>query len=221
MKEIFENDNVIKRVLWWLDDESDDADLAGGAENAVNLHVVGLSVVPAKVRVVWPWVERFRIKIIPRFYVDSVAGNCVPELCADINSCLKQGADGAHVILKLNDLNRFVESVSPVRSDLFFNKFLSVGFDVFDIWPLDWTGVFDALKKLRANSLLLVLTHDDGDKSDFIGRIYGALENWDALPDTELHIMLGDSFNRAEQVYRLVEKVKPELLDKLYFWVGY
>ncbi len=219
--DIFENKDVADKVSWWLGDNVDAAELAGAAENAVDVHVPALSVVSRDVSVLWPWVEKFNIKIIPRFYLMSSGADAVAAMSVDIKSSFKQGADGAHVIVKLTDLDRFADLMLPVRDDLFFNKQLSVGLDVFEIWPLDWENVFVNLKKLRATSLLLVLTTDTGDKSDFMGRVYAALDAWDASPDMELHIMLGVSFSRAEQVYRLVAKMRPDLLDKLYFWVNY
>ncbi|MFQ6760492.1 MAG: hypothetical protein ACLRFM_03800 [Alphaproteobacteria bacterium] len=219
--DIFENKDVADKVSWWLGDNVDAAELAGAAENAVDVHVPALSVVSRDVSVLWPWVEKFNIKIIPRFYLMSSGADAVAAMSVDIKSSFKQGADGAHVIVKLTDLDRFADLMLPVRDDLFFNKQLSVGLDVFEIWPLDWENVFANLKKLRATSLLLVLTTDTGDKSDFMGRVYAALDAWDASPDMELHIMLGVSFSRAEQVYRLVAKMRPDLLDKLYFWVNY
>ena len=219
--DIFENKDVADKVSWWLDDGIDTAELAGAAENAVGMHVPALSVVPKNVPILWPWVEKFNVKIMPRFYVPASGLDTVAAMSVDIKSGFKHGADGAHVIVKLNDLDRFADLILPVRDDLFFNKDFSVGFDIFDIWPLDWENVFANLRKLRATSLLLMLTTDMGDKSDFTGRIYAALDAWDASPDMELHIMLGVSFSRAEQVYRLVAKMRPDLLNKLHFWVNY
>ena len=116
---------------------------------------------------------------------------------------------------------RFADSINAVRNDLFFNKDLSIGLDVFDVWPLDWGGVFDVLKKIHASSLLLIMSHEDNEKSDFTGRIYAALNSWDADKNMELHVMLGESFSRATQVYRLAMANKPELADKLKLFVSY
>ena len=177
--------------------------------------------VPKDVAVVWPWVEKLKLKIIPRFYLDGVGTDMMSDLAVNINSVFCKGGDGAQVIVKLNELNRFVDSLISVRDDLFFNKDLSIGLDIFEVWPLDWDFVFDSLKKLHASSLLLILTNDDMEKSDFTGRIYAALDAWDADKAMELHIALGESFNRAEQVYRLVGINRPELLNKLRFFVNY
>ena len=221
IKEIFNNDEIIKSVGLWLADDGDSADLAGAAEYAVDMNVRDLSVVPAQVNVVWPWVEKLKVKIMSRFYVDSAVGDTISPLAVNIKSVFRQGADGAQVIVKLNDLNRFADSIVSVRDDLFFQKDLSVGLDIFEVWPLDWEDVFGALKKIQASSLLLILTQDTHEKSDFTGRIYGALSAWDADSNMELHVMLGESFARAEQVYRLVAKMRPELLSKLKFFVSY
>jgi len=222
IKEIFNSDDdVAKYVSLWLSDNVDSTDLAGACEYAADMHIPVLSVAPAHVNVIWPWLEKLNVKIEPRFYVDSVAGDAISNIAINIKSVFKQGADGAQLILHLGDMDKFADSLLAIRDDLFFNKDLSIGFDMFEIWPLDWASVFENLKKTHASSLLLIMTHDDRDKSDFIGRIYGALENWDADKNMELHVMLGESYGRAEQVYRLVSTMRPELLDKLKIFVSY
>ena len=219
IKEIFDNNvDVAKSVSLWLGDNPDGAELAGAAEYMVEMKVPALSVSPISVPVIWPWVEKSNIKIYSRF--DCVAGDDISNLVVNINSVFKQGATGAQLIVKLNDLKRFAESMSAVRDDLFFNKDLSIGLDIFEIWPLDWADVFADLNKLHASSVLLIMSHEDMNTSDFVGRIYSALENWTAQ-NMELHVMLGTSFIRAEQVYRLVQINRPELIDKLKFFVAY
>ena len=220
IKEIFDNNlDVAKKVALWLSDKCDSAELAGAAEYMVEMNVPVVSVAPKSVPVIWPWVEKSNLKILARF--DNVGLDDLSGLGMNVNSVFKQGANGAQLILKLSDLKRFVESVSSVRDDLFFNKDLSIGLDMFEVWPLDWAGVFENLKKLRASSLLLIMTNDTKEKSDFVGRIYSVLENWNADSNMELHVMLETSFDRAEQVYRLVAINRPELLDKLKFFVSY
>jgi len=220
IKDIF-SDDVVGAVSLWLADHCDETDLAGAVEYAAEMKVPLLSVTPEHVPVIWPWVEKLNVKIIPRFRVENVFENTMSTLAIDINSVFKQGANGAQVILKLHELEKFTGVLTAVRDDLFFDKDLSVGLDMFEVWPLDWENVFDCLKKLRATSLLLIMTYDAQEKSDFTGRIYAALENWDADKNMELHVMLGESHGRAEQVYRLVASMRPELLDKLKIFVSY
>ena len=221
MKEFFDDENIARAVSWWVASDVDGTDLAGVAESAIETRVPVLSVMPRDVSIVWPWVEKLNIKIYPRFELETMAGNAISDLAVDINSGFKSGAHGAQILCKLNDLERFAESVSMVRNDLFFNKDLSVGLDLLEIWPLDWESVFAALKKIQATSLLLILSQDLQEKSDFTGRIYAALNAWDVDFDMELHVMLGTSFSRAEQVYRLVLANRPDLVNKLKFFVSY
>ena len=220
IKEIFSKD-VVGAVSWWLPDGADSADLIGAAESAAEMEVRTVSVVPSDVKIIWPWVEKLKIKLLPRFYVDSVNSDSVSDLAVKIKSEFKNGAHGAQVIIGLCDVGRFVDSIISIRDDLFFNKDLSMGIDVFQVWPLDWGELFANLKRLHASSLLLILSHDDMERSDFTGRIYAALQSWDANSDMELHVMLGESYARAEQVYRLVAINRPELLNKLKFFVSY
>lgn len=221
IKEIFDNDEVAKKISLWLGDDVDATELAGAAEYAVETNVAAVSVVPRDVKTVWPWLEKTKIKIMPRFVLNSAGGRSISDVAIDINSAFKNGANGAQIILQLNDLVRFADSINAVRNDLFFNKDLSIGLDVFDVWPLDWGGVFDVLKKIHASSLLLIMSHEDNEKSDFTGRIYAALNSWNADKNMELHVMLGESFSRATQVYRLAMANKPELVDKLKLFVSY
>lgn len=221
INEIFNNDDITKNACLWLGNAGDATDLAGAAEYAAEMNIPILSVVPSDVGIIWPWVEKLRLKIISRFEIDGLSTDSISSVAVNIQSAFKQGADGAQLFVKLSDLEHFVAFMLPVRNDLFFNKDLSIALDVFNIWPMDWGLVFDSLRKLHAAALLLVLTHDDGDKSDFTGRIYGALQAWDADKNMELHVMLGESFYRAEQVYRLVAANRPDLLNRLKFFVSY
>lgn len=221
IQEIFDNPDIAKVASLWIGDNSDGADLAGAAEYAAGACVPMVSVVPCDVKTVWPWLEKLDIKILSRFYAGGVGQEAISDMVARINSVFKQGATGAQIIVKLSDLDKFSDSIWSVRNDLFFNKDLSIGLDVFGVWPNDWAGVFKNLQKVSATSLLLILTHDDMEKSDFVGRIYGALDAWNPAFNIELHIMLNESYTRAEQVYRLVAALRPELLDRLRFFVNY
>ena len=221
IQEIFENPDVAKNVSVWLDENNDSTDLIGAAEYAAETRMSMVSVAPYDVKIVWPWLEKMGVKIMPRFYVNGVGVDAMSDMVMRINGVLKQGADGAQIIVKLSDMSKFADSIALVREDLFFNKCLGVGVDMFEIWPNDWAGLFENLKKMSASALLLILTHDDMDKSDFVGRIYGALDAWDTSSNMELHVMLGTSHDRAEQVYRLVSINRPELLNKLKFFVSY
>ena len=57
------------------------------------------------------------------------------------------------------------------------------------------------------------------NRSDFVGRVYSMLHNWNM--DGELHFILNNNVDRMDQVIRLVESEKPELGDKLRFFLDY
>ena len=75
------------------------------------------------------------------------------------------------------------------------------------------------LRDVRANALVLTLNEDMGNRSDFVGRIYGMLQHWNM--DGELHFILNNNYDRMDQVIRLVASEKPELSDKLRFFLDY
>ena len=145
----------------------------------------------------------------------------ISDVTVRINTCLRQGADGAQVFLSYDALAGLVEQTHIVRDDLFFNKDLSIGMDVGEIGPFDWVGVFENLRKINASSVIFVFTHDTGDKSDFVGRIYGMLNAWDVANKFSLQFAFGPNLLRIEQTLRLVQRVRPNLMDGLRFWVNF
>lgn len=96
-----------------------------------------------------------------------------------------------------------------MRDDLFFNRELAVGIDIAEVGPFEWTAVFDAVRALRAGALVLVLTRDNGDASDFVGRLYAAV-GAAANAKCDLHFVLGNNPVRIEQALRMVRAVRPE-----------
>ena len=66
-----------------------------------------------------------------------------------------------------------------------------------------------------------MFSKDAGDKSDFVGRIYGMLDVWDVTNNFDLHFVLGQDFCRIEQVLRLIKSEKPQLLNRARFFVNY
>ena len=93
---------------------------------------------------------------------------------------------------------------------MFFNRDLSVGIDITEIGPFDWTDLFAVLRVLRARALVLVLPRDTGDKSDFVGRVYAALTAADGGCD--LHFVMGGAAPvRMEQTLRLARALRPDI----------
>ena len=118
-------------------------------------------------------------------------------------------------------LSSFVSEIAPIRNDLFFNKTLAVCLNVDEINSLDWTEVFIQMKDINADVLLLDF-HDELKKNqDFVGRIYGLLQNLENNFVGQFHFSLGNDWEKIEQVWRLIQKIKPEIANRIRFFVNY
>lgn len=207
----------------WCGAEIDSAELARMVEFATDYNVDLLSVVPDAVGVVWPWIEAQDKKIIGRFYIndDKIDERVMSDITVRINATLKQGACGAQVFVRYKHLKSMIDQVAIIRDDLFFNRDLVIGLDIGDVDASDWADLFHELKRINASAVLFVLTKDAGKKSDFVGRVYGLLNAWDADFNGALHFALENRPERIDQARRLVESIRPELLPNLRFFVNY
>ena len=196
------------------------ADLAAVAGLAITNKLHAISVMPDAVAPLWAWLENTNVKIFSRFYVDKkIDDNFMSDLSARIVASFRDGADGATVFVKLRDLRQFVTELKCVRDDLFFNKTLAIGIDINEIDFSDWAGVFESLGDMRADVLTLFLSHDAGDKSDFVGRVYAMLNanmgDWHGA----LHFVPGKNIDRIDEVYRLITLLRSHMVPKLMFFV--
>lgn len=220
INEIFSDSD--KRVAMWCDDIADTNDLAVMCETIINNGVHLISVPCHLVANVWTYLEKRNVKILTRFDLDSVFNNIderMYDLGANITKACKSGADGVQIFIKMQDFEQIINKLEIVRDDLFFGHDLSIAMDTenLDVNNLDF--IFQKLRDIRANSFTLTLKEDMGNRSDFVGRIYGLLQHFDF--DGELHFVLGNNFDRIDQVIRLTECLRPELNDKLRFFLDY
>lgn len=206
----------------WCRADMDATDLADAVQFVNVRQLPVISVAPNMVQTVWAWLENSDVKIMTRFYLDDkkITETQISDVSVQVNTALRQGAQGAQIFLPCVALGDLVEQIYVVRDDLFFNKDLVVGFDVGDVGPFDWADIFANLRKINASAVVVAFTHDVGDKSDFVGRIYGMLNAWSAENKFDLHFAFGPSSVRIEQALRLVERLRPELKSKLRFWVN-
>ncbi len=207
----------------WCGADIEGADLAQVVGGMTQRNITDLSVTPGMVATVWPWMEDKNVKIFARFYFPDkkISEKQVSDITISINNAFKHGAHGAQVFLQVSALAGLVEQTHVIRDDLFFDKDLSVGMDIADIDVDKWDSVFENLRKINATSVVFVFTKDAGDKSDFVGRIYGMLNAWSADNNFDLHFVFGSNFMRIEQAYRLVQCMQPGLIKKLKFWGNY
>ncbi len=201
----------------WCTATEEGTELARMADVAVSNGAGMISVAPTSVRVVWPWLEGRGIKIFPRFYFGGARTPTdadMSQLAVDINTSFKHGASGAIVFVPLRHLGGLVNALHVVRDDLFFNKELIIGLDIGDIDVSEWNAIFDYIMRIRANGLMLALTRDRGDKSDFVGRVYGALDAWNPGFLGDVYWMVGANPLRGEQVIRLTSAMRAELSER-------
>ena len=216
-------DDFSSNAAMWCEDGIDSGELARVADVIIKRNVPIVSVAPNMVLTLWPWIEKTNAKILARFYLNDkkVSESQISDLTGAINNSFKGGASGAMVFLHRSALDGLVEQTHVIRDDLFFNKYLSLGLSLEDIDSGDWNELFLCMQKINASALTLVLTKDDGDKSDFVGRIYGMLDSWDSNNNFDLHFILGHDFCRIEQVLRLMKSVRPELVQITKFFINY
>lgn len=218
-------DEIGAQTALWCTGDGEDTDLAAAIEYAVNQNLGLVSVGAQNVATVWPWLEKSKTKIITRFYLNTqngvVTGANISDLVAQINTAFKQGAVGVQVFVKYDDLDSLVNQLYPIRDDLFFNRDLSIGLDISEIDYSEWNDVFDAIRKINAGAIVLAMSQDLGDKSDFVGRMFGMLNAWNDSVSCDLHFAPFLDSIRMEQAYRLMQKIQPRLLTRARFFVKY
>lgn len=220
VNEIFSDSD--KRVALWCDDASDTTDLAVLADSIIQNNIDLISVPPEIVSFLWTCLEKKNVKIFARYVFDTATRNIeddISELVKKIIETYKSGANGAQIFLNMRNFEKFMDMLFVVKDDLFFGHDLCVAMDICNIGIDDWDMVFNKLRDVNAAAFGIVLGEDMGNRSDYIGRIYGMLEKWNF--DGDLHFMLKNNFDRIDQSIRLVEKMRPELSDKLHFFLEY
>lgn len=207
----------------WCSAASDSGDLARVAESVIQNKIQLLSVVPDAIQIIWPWIENVDTKVFARFYFadKKITEKQISQVTENINTAFKQGAHGAQVFLPYVALRDLTTQTRVIKDDLFFNKDLSIGLDINEIDSFDWKDLFEDLRKINASSLILVLTKDAGDKSDFVGRIYGMLDCWENENNFDLHFAFGANFQRIEQTKRLIQSMRPGLAKGMKFFMNF
>ena len=220
VNEIFSESD--KKIALWCGDADDTSDLATLADNIIENGVSLVSVSPKTLPFMWTCLEKSGVKILTRYFFETSNRNIdndISQLAENIMSVRRHGADGVQIFIKMRDFERVVDLLATIRDDLFFEHDLCIVLNIQEISADEWQGVFNKLREIRADSFGILFNEDMGNRSDFIGRIYGMLDNWDF--DGDLYFVMGNNFDRMDQVMRLVESMRPELYDKLHFFLEY
>lgn len=214
----FEYTPMAGHVIIWTPD-ADNMELAAAADTAVRRGGGVISCAPGAVGTLWPWLEKTHIKIMPRFYVDAVNDARISELSEHISTAMRAGAAGAQIFIRANQLKSFARAFGPLRDDLFFNHDLAIGLDIGDVDAAAWGDVFATLRGLRATTFIAATSRDSGVKSDLVGRFYAMFDAWDG-GDMNLHFAPLGGVLRAEQAWRLAQKMRPELIENMRFFAA-
>lgn len=217
------DDIELLKALWIGDSIKDDADLARVADAAIGMSVPFVSMPAGAVGTFWPWIEDRNIKILARinFEIDAEpekADNEISAFSKYLTATFRKGASGAQVFVPYAHVAQFVDAIYPIRNDLFFDRYLSIGLDVDKTDNTDWSDVFEKIMKIKPDAILLFgRTEKFNPNTNFVGGIFSMLENWNPGPD--LHLMFGKNMLRVSQVLRLTEKMRPEILKNLRVFV--
>lgn len=200
--------------------EMDAAELISAAGRAVETGTAAILAWPEYVHTLWGWLEGKGIEIfaeIGRPSDDHV------RLAEEINTTLRRGADGAAIRVG-QDLAAVASALFPVRHDLFFCKKLLFVLDLENADPNAWSDVFFQLKKIGADGIVLstrAMANANRKKEnvfDTPGAVFGALSNWDDGFAGDVWFEF-NSINDIESSWRLVKKMRPELIDRTRFIV--
>lgn len=208
------------RIALWCDDARDTADIAVLANDIIENKISLVSVPSSIVSFIWTYLEKSKVKIFSRHYFETLNKNFdkdVSNLSEKIMADYKNGAHGIQLFIKIRDFDRLVNLLTVIRDDLFFEHDLCLVLDVEDLGVDNIDLIFRKLKDIRANAFGIRLSEDMGVRSDFIGRIYGILDKWDF--DGDLHFMLKNNFERIDQSIRLIESLRPELVNRVHFFL--
>ncbi len=215
-------------IAVWVPDVEDnkrveDSDLAAAVQFALENNLPAISCPADAVGRIWPWLEGTGVKIYAQFCMDVAACEyavALSELCACIRAAFLDGADGVQVFVSPSDLPRFANEIAPVWDDLFFGKTLSIGLNILDVKPLDLENILENVKKLRASSVVFAVPEFNEKTSDFVGRIYGAINAWDDASPA-LHLAAGIEVVPMDMTAQLIEKIRPDMAKESLYWVSW
>lgn len=219
MKYDFIFDDVEPLMSLWVGNTTDDtAELARMADIAIDKKVRFVSMPDGLIKTFWPWVEAKNIKILTRsnFVIgkNESIDDMVSLFAKNITGAFRSGADGVQVFIPAAGIAEFVNTIYSIRNDLFFGRYLSVAIDIDNIGDSNWNDIFATLSRIKPDSVLVFGNVEKFDaNSDFVGRIFDMLENWNLNAD--LHLMFGKNMLRVTQVLRLTEKMRPEILKNM------
>ena len=207
----------------WVDGiTSDSCDLVRLSDFIVNKNISVISVPFEITENIWPWIENRNVHIFNRFTIQFSENidTTVSGVARVITESFRRGANGVQIMIQPTDLDRFVNSIIPIKNDLFFDHDLIIGLNIEQVDSPDWKNIFSILNTIHPNALLITAAGDKFDaSSDFVGRVYAMFEDWNF--DGALHLMFGKNMMRYSQVLRLAQKMRPAVSEKILAFMQY
>jgi hypothetical protein len=192
------------------------------ADKAMARKVPAISCDMDSVNMLWTWLEKSGIKIYARMHIldenfDEKNPDKIGQVAATIHSAFKKGARGVQIIASPAVHEKLATALAPIAADLFFGRELILCADLADIQPHDWNGLFHNMKALGATGLGLRIEQSENTA----GAFYGMLDAYAPELDGALHIISMDSApNSMEDIWRLVKKIRPDLTERITFFVS-
>jgi hypothetical protein len=201
----------------WCGVDASAGALVSAADVALRARALRVAVQPLHVHIMWSWMEGKDTEVFAAFQEQDVRLADPAKLSAEIHAAFKKGAGG--VILPGSA--RIIAALLPVRDDLFFGKKLFISLDLKNIGPNEWPDVFNDLKKIQVDGVLLDARRGDGKSRslDAVGKSYGFLENCGKGFSASVSL-LASSPDVMESVWRLACKMRPEVAKNMRFFVS-
>lgn len=202
----------------------DASNLIAAAEVASKEKLFAISTVAEYVHMLWSWMEKTGVEIYAKITEDfknQTMEEYGERLSERVASAFKAGASGVQIMTTKEDLDFLVSSLYPVKDDLFFGRQLFFGLELNKIEPFDWEDIFYRVNKIGASGILFEKGTMDKKKKgadDTVGRLYGLFDLLGGGFSGQIHFS-GFNITDIEAAVRLCQKMRPELFQKLRFFL--
>ncbi|MDR2685879.1 MAG: hypothetical protein LBB23_03865 [Rickettsiales bacterium] len=191
-------------------------DLIQSAAAAAKFKMSGMSVDAVSVPAVWTWLEKSNIKL-SAFIAWNADKTPIENLAADISAPLKRGADAVQIYVRFRDLQPLAAGLTQIKSEIFFDKKLTIALGLADVPPFGWEVVRECMDSLSANSLMLISKNSKNSSSLY----YGFLSSLTGREDWGIEFChAGNAVQPLEEVYRLTLKMADNMTGRLRFIVA-
>lgn len=209
-------EEIKKHIAFICADNMDARSLIFTADNAAKMKALAVSCNIDSVNMLWTWLEQSKINIFARIVIDNDNPD-IQKVAAILHGAFKKGATGVQLIASPVAHGKLANALAPIAADLFFGRELILTIDMDTAMPEDFEKISDNIKTLSASGLGLLI----GESENTAGAIYGILDTLDSSFCGSLQIISkGLNFNVIEDSWRLIKKMRPELIPGVVFFMN-